>query len=107
MDHGLMAQALSQEAGIAVRNGLFCAHPYVEKLLKISENELKFYHTHDNAPVPGLVRVSLGLYNTSQEVELFLRTVRRLAANPSFYAKKYQAAMRDDRCCNSRQSDFC
>jgi selenocysteine lyase/cysteine desulfurase len=107
IDHGLLAHALSQEAGIAVRNGLFCAHPYVEKLLKISEQELKFYHTHDDAPVPGLVRISLGLYNTRPEVELFLHTVRRIAANPSFYIKKYQDAMRDDRSCTSRQSDFC
>lgn len=107
IDHGLLAQALSQEAGIAVRNGLFCAHPYVEKLLKISEKELDFYHTHDDAPVPGLVRVSLGLYNTIQEVELFLRTVRRIAANPSFYVKKYQNVIRNDQRCNSRQSDFC
>ncbi|MDF2499851.1 MAG: sufS 1 [Anaerosporomusa subterranea] len=107
IDHGLLAQALSQEAGIAVRNGLFCAHPYVEKLLKISDEELKYYHTHDDASVPGLVRISLGLYNTRQEVELFLRTVRRIAADPAFYAKKYQASMRNDRCCNSWQSDFC
>lgn len=106
MEHGLLAQILSEEAGIAVRNGLFCAHPYVEKLLKMSEQDLHYYHTHEDAAVPGLVRVSLGLYNTRQEVELFLRTVRHISANRSYYCKKYQAALRD-RGCTSRHSDFC
>lgn len=107
LDHGALAQTLAQEAGIAVRNGLFCAHPYVEKLLQISEQKLHFYHTHADAPVPGLVRISLGLYNTMQEVDLFLRTIRHIAADPAFYARKYWEDLRDDRCCLARQSDFC
>lgn len=105
MQHGILAQALSQEAGIAVRNGLFCAHPYVEKLLNLTEQQLHYYHTHD-APVPGLVRISLGLYNTAREVDLFLHAVRRLAANRAYYNKKYEKVVRNQRC-NSRQSEFC
>ncbi|MDU4962214.1 MAG: aminotransferase class V-fold PLP-dependent enzyme [Sporomusaceae bacterium] len=105
--HGELAQALAQEAGIAVRNGLFCAHPYVEKLLKINDQQLQFLHTHAEAPVPGLVRVSLGLYNTMREAELFLHTVRRIAGDPAYYGRKYREEVRDDRGCTSRQSDLC
>lgn len=107
MDHGLVAQALSQEAGIAVRNGLFCAHPYVEKLLKLSDDDLDYYHTHDDVRVPGLVRISFGLYNTMEEVELFIKTLRRIAANPLYYNDKYKDCLRLERCLNPLKSEFC
>lgn len=106
MHHRVLAEALSQEAGIAVRNGLFCAHPYVEKLLKITESELDYFHSHADAEVPGLVRISLGLYNTIQEVDLFLQTICRIAKDPALYSKKYQQALRRNPRCNQRQSDF-
>ena len=107
MEHGLLAQALAQEAGIAVRNGLFCAHAYVEKLLKLSDKELDYYHTHEDVLVPGLVRISFGLYNTYQEVEFFLQTLRHIAIHRSFFIEKYTDTSCSERCCKDRQGDTC
>ncbi|NIN01307.1 MAG: aminotransferase class V-fold PLP-dependent enzyme [candidate division Zixibacteria bacterium] len=39
--HALVAAILSYEAGIGVRHGCFCAHPYVQSLLKIEEQEAR------------------------------------------------------------------
>lgn len=107
LQHELLAQALAQEAGIAVRNGLFCAHPYVESLLKLSKSDLEYFQAHEDVEIPGLVRISLGMYNTPQEVELFLSTMRHIADNPTKFARKYGGSLRSDRCCNRPQGDFC
>lgn len=87
--HGLLAEILSGEAGIAVRNGLFCAHPYVEKLLGFTQQELEYYHTHEDVIVPGLVRISFGLYNTFGEVDIFIDLLARIAHNPRRYIERY------------------
>jgi cysteine desulfurase/selenocysteine lyase len=71
--HALLAAILSYEWGIGVRSGCFCAHPYVESLLDISEEELERYKSQvrggDRSNLPGFVRVSLGLYNTEEDIE--------------------------------------
>jgi selenocysteine lyase/cysteine desulfurase len=36
IDHGLIAAVLGYEHGVAVRNGCFCAHPYIASLLDLS-----------------------------------------------------------------------
>ncbi len=82
--HQLVAAVLAFEGGIGVRNGCFCAHPYVLRLLNVSPAEIKRYtaeveqgnHTH----LPGLVRVSFGCYNTAAEVEVLTEQLRRIAA---------------------------
>ncbi len=94
ISHDLLAEILSLEAGIAVRNGLFCAHPYVEKLLHISEEELAYYHNNHDAPVPGLVRISFGLYNNRREIDVLLELLWRITKSKSEYKKKYEAVAR-------------
>lgn len=89
LEHRLLAKMLSYEAGIAVRSGLFCAHPYVEKLLGFSEQDMEYYHKHHEETVPGLVRISLGLYNTIQEAELFLNQLWKIINNKKYYKEKY------------------
>ena len=37
--HSLVAAILGTEGGIGVRNGCFCAHPYVKQLLKVTPEE--------------------------------------------------------------------
>ncbi|MBC8016627.1 MAG: aminotransferase class V-fold PLP-dependent enzyme, partial [Sporomusaceae bacterium] len=88
-DH-VLAQVLSREAGIAVRNGLFCAHPYVEKLLKLSTDDLEYFHNNHDVPVPGLVRVSFGLYNNYSEIDILLEVLHRIARKRYYYREKYK-----------------
>jgi len=94
--HSVVAAILAQEAGIAARSGLFCAHPYVEKLLKITDQELTYYHENTDVLVPGLVRISFGLYNTREEIDVMLDLLTRVSRNKNFYQNKYKNEARNE-----------
>ena len=106
LHHSQIAEILSQEAGIAVRNGLFCAHPYVAKLLKISTEEIHYHQTHDDKPIPGLVRISFGVYNNFHEIDVFLSLLSHIATQRQYYASKYDYVVAPDRCNTSRTKDY-
>lgn len=76
--HGYIAETLSGNFGIAVRSGCFCAHPYVEKLLNISEEEMGKYLKNPDLEKPGLVRASLAMYNTKNEADRFVDAIYRI-----------------------------
>ncbi len=71
--HLLVAAILSAEFGIAVRNGSFCAQPYLHQLLGLAEADIARAHAGlragDRSNLPGLVRASFGLYNTAGEID--------------------------------------
>ncbi len=76
VDHYKVAAVLSFEGGIGVRNGLFCAHPYMLDLLGISNEEALHQEQEIKSGTrvgrPGLVRASFGCYNTIEEVDWFV-----------------------------------
>jgi cysteine desulfurase/selenocysteine lyase len=80
--HALVAAILSYEGGIGVRNGCFCAHPFILQLLQVPDDKQKEVRQRlvqgvkDN--VPGAVRVSFGLYNTTEEVETLVEVLNRI-----------------------------
>jgi cysteine desulfurase / selenocysteine lyase len=82
--HGLAAAALSHEWGVAVRNGCFCANPYVFHLLHMTKEAVETVEGEVNADhrkaLPGAVRASLAPYNDAAEVDRFLDAVRQVAA---------------------------
>jgi cysteine desulfurase/selenocysteine lyase len=92
MHHTLLAEILSYEAGIAVRDGLFCAHPYCERLLKLGEGELQKYFEQPELKKPGMVRISFGLYNETQEIDRLLHALSAIALSRDYYIKKYSGA---------------
>jgi cysteine desulfurase/selenocysteine lyase len=84
VDHYKVAAVLSFEGGIAVRNGCFCAHPYILRLLEVSGQEA-LQHQQDilagtRVGLPGLVRISFGCYNTVGEVDHAAQVLRHIAA---------------------------
>jgi cysteine desulfurase/selenocysteine lyase len=84
VDHYKVAAVLSFEGGIAVRNGCFCAHPYILRLLKVTGQEA-LRHQQDiidgtRVGLPGLVRISFGCYNTLEEVDHAVDVLARIAA---------------------------
>lgn len=87
--HHILPLILSGEAGIAVRNGFFCTHPYCEKLLGLSEEDINHYLEEDDALFPGMVRASFGFYNNYKEIDKFLSILRILAENKEYYINKY------------------
>ena len=84
IDHGMVAAALSNEWGIAVRHGCFCAHPYMIHLLHMTKDQVGAIvddvTTGRRKTLPGAVRASLAPYNTEAEVDRFLDAVRHIAA---------------------------
>jgi selenocysteine lyase/cysteine desulfurase len=85
MPHALVAARLSAEWGIGVRHGCFCAHPYLIRLLGLSEPEIQGYRLRvlagDHSTVPGAVRASCGISSTGADVDALLAAVRILAAD--------------------------
>ena len=82
ISHFLVAAILGHEFGIGVRSGCFCAHPYVLHLLKVDkENELEVRNQMmggDRSNMPGMVRASFGLYNSSDEIEALIEALRAI-----------------------------
>jgi selenocysteine lyase/cysteine desulfurase len=85
MSHAKLAAVLGHEWGIGVRNGCFCAQPYVRELLGISDQEmhhiLDTLATGDHANIPGMVRLSFGVYNTLEEVDYAIDALRSILAH--------------------------
>jgi cysteine desulfurase/selenocysteine lyase len=96
MSHQLLAAILSTEYGIGVRNGCFCAHPYLLKILEVSEEDAHIYREEilagDRTRMPGLVRISFGMYNTLAEVDYLLEAMREIVREG--YQGKYQQDVR-------------
>lgn len=82
LPHFLVAAILGYEFGIGVRNGCFCAHPYILHLLGLRDSEVERVRdemlAHDRSRMPGLVRVSFGLYNTLAEVDALVDALQRV-----------------------------
>ncbi len=69
---------LSDIGGIASRCGCFCAQPYVQRLLRLSPEQVKNYINNPEIKRPGMVRISFGLYNTIQEIDIFVRVLKKI-----------------------------
>lgn len=80
MNHFNIAAILGHEFGIGVRNGCFCAHPYLLHLLGVNEEQAQMVRQNilhnDRREVPGMVRISFGLYNTTAEIDYLLDCLR-------------------------------
>ena len=89
LHHQVVAAALSAESGISVRNGCFCAQPYVQKLLQISRNEIRKRLRDPSLPHHGMVRISFGLYNNYDEIDILVEKLCEISANRELYMERY------------------
>jgi selenocysteine lyase/cysteine desulfurase len=84
ISHFKVAAVLGYEFGIGVRSGCFCAHPYVLRLLGIdrerAEAVRKSILSGDRRQMPGMTRLSFGLYNTTEEIDRLLEALAIVAA---------------------------
>ena len=81
--HALVAAILGYEAGIGVRSGCFCAQPYVARLVGLSGEEW-IKKVLERSQRPGMVRVSFGLYNTTEEIDILIEMLQRIAEGNYF-----------------------
>lgn len=83
MSHFLVAAILGAEWGIGVRDGCFCAHPYLLHLMGLSSEESQRVRNdilaNDRHDMPGLTRISFGMYNTAEEVDVLIQALTNIA----------------------------
>ena len=79
MTHSEVAERLADDYGIAVRQGAFCSHPYAFRLLGIPDEDVVAKMYDDDYDMPGMVRVSFGIYNNEDEVDIFIKAVDEMA----------------------------
>ncbi|MBK7586714.1 MAG: aminotransferase class V-fold PLP-dependent enzyme [Myxococcales bacterium] len=93
LHHGLVAAYLNDFHDISVRDGCFCAHPYVKALLQIDDQTEASYREEmlcgDRRNVPGMVRASLGVYSTDDDVEALGDALERLAKRADEMTSRY------------------
>lgn len=75
--HELAATIMNREAAIAVRNGCFCAHTYLHRLLDLQDTDelRRRLVAGEEVELPGAVRPSFGIFNTEDEVDEMVRMV--------------------------------
>jgi selenocysteine lyase/cysteine desulfurase len=84
--HGLLAARLSAEFGIGVRSGCFCAHPYLARLLQLTEEQVRQFHRDVEAGeqhrLPGAVRASANRATSLDDIAALGDALREIAATP-------------------------
>ena len=83
LSHAFVAAALSYEWGIGTRSGCFCAHPYVKSILGVTSDESREMERRilqrDRSSIPGTVRASFAIYNTTDEVDVLCNALDAIA----------------------------
>ena len=91
LSHFLVAAILGHEYGIGVRNGCFCAHPYILHLLDLTLEEARTVRANmqagNRSEMPGLIRISFGLYNSTEEIEALCEALIHISQGQ--YTGKY------------------
>ncbi len=95
LDHGLVAAALNDYFGVAVRNDCFCAHPYVREMLKpeLWEIDLDAQSEAELAEIEmrkGMVRASFGLYTSDEDLKALLAGIDALCADVEGFRARYE-----------------
>ncbi len=94
LHHGLVAAFLDDYYNIATRNECFCAHPYVKALLHVDAAEEKRYLSElecgDRRHVPGMVRLSLGIYSRKSDIEVAKEALGELWRHRQTVLANYQ-----------------
>jgi selenocysteine lyase/cysteine desulfurase len=84
--HALLAARLAHEFAIGTRSGCFCAHPYMGRLLGLSDAAVTQFHDDVRAGhrdrVPGAVRVSANRTTYLTDVAVLGEALREIAETP-------------------------
>jgi selenocysteine lyase/cysteine desulfurase len=95
MPHNLVAAILGYEYAVGVRAGCFCAHPYLLRLLDVREEEAGEHRAAvrggDKSTLPGAVRISFGIYNHEEDVDIAVEALRKIAGG------EYQGSYKVDK----------
>lgn len=87
--HNTLAKILADDWGISVRSGCFCAQPYMQKILGVTAEEIYSFTKKNELPPHGVVRISLGLYNTYSEIDFLIKALRYIISHKDAYLQKH------------------
>jgi selenocysteine lyase/cysteine desulfurase len=77
------AKELALQSGIGVRYGCHCAHIIIKRVLKVTPSLERFQKLiqtlFPKLRLPGVVRVSLSLANTEEDVDNLIRALRKIS----------------------------
>ena len=83
---GRVARALAERGGIGVRYGCHCAHLLIKRLVGISPLLERLQGVIvtllPKVSLPGVVRVSLGIENTAEDVDMLIRVLDSISHQP-------------------------
>ena len=93
---GLMSDKLARElairGGIGVRYGCHCAHILVKHILSVPPALEQFQRIiaslFPRLRFPGVARISIGIGNTSEEVDYLIHVINRIAAKTRVFKQK-------------------
>jgi selenocysteine lyase/cysteine desulfurase len=92
-----VAKELTERGGIGVRYGCHCAHILIKHLLDISPMLQRFQGIiltlFPKVKLPGLVRVSLGIGNSEEDVDALIRVLNKIAMRPRALADRHSASV--------------
>jgi selenocysteine lyase/cysteine desulfurase len=84
LTHALVSARLSFEHAIGVRHGCFCAHPYLVRLLGLSDVQVARFRAEivagDRRNMPGAVRASAGINTSVEDIDRLVDAVAQIAA---------------------------
>ena len=94
--HARLADILSAEHAIGVRNGCFCAHPLLTRLLALPQDELDRLAAELQAgrrpALPGAVRASLGLGTVDRDIDRLIEALCELSPSAAASARNRRRA---------------
>jgi selenocysteine lyase/cysteine desulfurase len=95
LPHGLVAAYLDDFHNIAVRDGCFCAHPYIKALCCVDPDAERRMREQlargDRREIPGMVRASLGIYSTLEDIIALAAALTELGAHKARILARYRA----------------
>lgn len=82
----VLARKLAEQGAIGVRYGCHCSHLLVKRLLRVSPTLEKLQgviaRTFPKVNFPGLTRISIGIENSSDDIETFIDILKAIVNNP-------------------------
>jgi selenocysteine lyase/cysteine desulfurase len=94
-----VARELAERGGIGVRYGCHCAHLLIKHLLNVGPRLASFQglmlNLFPKIALPGLVRVSLGLENSEEDVDTLIHMLGQIARQPRARMDRNLAAAPD------------
>jgi selenocysteine lyase/cysteine desulfurase len=95
-----VGKELASWGGIGVRSGCHCAHITVKHILQVGPGLEKFQKLivtlFPKLSLPGVVRVSLGIENTNEDVDTLLRILAEIAEKSQSASKQEAKQQMDD-----------